>query len=146
MAIQRKKRSTGNMSMEVQRELGAINEALKNAESHRTEVIRRMDQQGEKTDRLSESILDVRGSIKNMEQTLSSTSSILNAVAMEKCGDRLDKLEEKCRNLPLIESEIQFWKRVLGGGAHALWKIGGMLIASGLLGALITKYVIPHLS
>jgi len=127
--------------MEVQRELGAINEALKNAEGHRTEVIRRIDQQNDKVDRLGDSLIEIRGSLSNMDQTLKSTGSLLNVVAMEKCGERLDKLEAKCINLPLVESEVMFWKRVLGGGAHALWKIGGMLTASGLVGALITKYI-----
>lgn len=91
--------------------------------------------------------------LDGLHQTIQSTSNAVAILALEKCGERLDKhdgkitdcderlksLENKTQNLPKIETEVMFWRRVLGGGMHAIWKIGVVVIGSGTIGAFIMK-------
>lgn len=54
---------------------------------------------------------------------------------------RLDKLDAITKNLPAIEGEVMFWRRVLGGGIHAFWKIAAFMVSSGGLGAVTMKFI-----
>lgn len=96
--------------------------------------------------------------IDMMAQSVQSTGTAVANLSLEKCGERLaahdkiladygerlDNLENKTRNFPLIETEIMFWRRVLGGGFHAAWKIAAVIIGSGSVGGIVTKLIWPH--
>lgn len=138
---------TGEM-MQVQRELGQITQALRNADEHRTEVTRRLDMLSGSIEKQHDNINAMRGAVANMEQSVKSSGQILTNIVMEKYGERLDHLEALCKNFPTIETELMFWKRVLGGGVHALWKIVALLVSAGFVGAAINRWiqspVLPH--
>jgi len=83
-----------------------------------------------------------------MQQSLQSTSGAIASLSLQKCGERLDSaearmdaIEKKTENLPLIETEVMFWRRLLGGGFWAFWKIAGLVTGSGIVGSLITKLI-----
>lgn len=96
---------------------------------------------------------DIISRLDQLSQAVQSTGAAVQALSLEKCGERLDAhdkrleridqrltdLETKTKNLPVIETEIMFWRRVLGGGMHATWKIGTFAIGSGAIGAAIVK-------
>jgi chromosome segregation ATPase len=135
----------------VQRELGSISEALKNAESYRAEVLARLDKANgtinELTQRLSDKIDDqnfkiddLKGSLINVDQSVKSSSAQLTAMATEKCGTRLDKIETILKDYPHIESEVMFWRRLLGGTFKTFWKLIALLVGSGGIGALVIKF------
>ncbi len=136
-----------NQMMQVQRELGSISEALKNAEEYRVEVIRRLDQHNTKTDEQNEKIDAMRGALTNVEQTLKSQSRIVEGIAQKnyderitKIEERLGKLEDVIKNWPAVESEVMFWRRLLGGTFRTFWKLIALLIGSGGVGALVVKF------
>lgn len=131
---------TGEM-MQVQRELGQITQALRNADEHRTEVTRRLDMLSGSIEKQHDNINAMRGAVANMEQSVKSSSTVITNMAVEKYGERIDKLEAICKNFPTIETELMFWKRALGGGVHALWKITALLASAGFLGALIDHWL-----
>lgn len=110
---------------------------------------------GAKEDRI-EARADRKDMISRLDaltQTIQSTGNTVANLALEKCGERLDRhdnkffdcderlraLEGRTQNLPKIETEVMFWRRVLGGGMHALWKIAALIIGSGTIGAFIMK-------
>jgi chromosome segregation ATPase len=145
------KKMPDSQMMQVQRELGMITESLKNADEYRKEVLTRLDAQNVKADDQNAKINDkiddqndkiesVRSALVNVEQSVKSTSSMLGTLMLEKCGDRLDKLEDICKNLPQIESEVMFWRRLLGGTFRAFWKIFAAILGSGAVGGMIVKF------
>jgi chromosome segregation ATPase len=151
MTIRKTRTMSDAQMMQVQRELGSITQALKNAEDYRSEVLKRLDDQNGKSDELSrklsekidqqnEKIDAMRGALNNVESALKSTSTVVAGMAVEKCGDRLDKLEAVCKTLPSIESEVMFWRRLLGGTFSALWKIVALVLGSEVLAGYIFKH------
>jgi chromosome segregation ATPase len=142
---------SADQMMQVQRELGAISQSLKNAEEYRAEVLKRLDDQNGKSDELSKRLSDkideqkekidaLRGSLTNIESALKSTTSVVANIAVEKCGDRLDALEKLVAGFPQIESEVMFWRNLLGGTFSAVWKITLAVIGSGAVGGLIVHW------
>lgn len=106
-----------------------------------------------KEDRLEarEDRKEIINRLDGLTQTMQSTSNAISNLSLEKCGERLDKaerrlavLEGKTANLPVIETEVMFWRRVLGGGFHAFWKIAALIIGSGGIGAALVKWIWPH--
>lgn len=92
-------------------------------------------------------VKELKSAVDGLSQNVKSTGDAVARLSLEKCGERLDDhenrikaLEAKTQNLPTIETEIMFWRRVLGGGFKALWKICAALIGSGFIGAAINKY------
>jgi hypothetical protein len=96
-------------------------------------------------------IKDLKGITTELSQTVTSTGNAIRQLSLEKCGERLDghdgridALENKTKNLPIIETEVMFWRRVLGGGFRAIWKIIVLIVGSGAVGGAITKIIWPH--
>jgi hypothetical protein len=155
MIINDQKEKTKAMSdtqmMQVQRELGSITQALKTAEDYRAEVLKRLDEQNGKSDELSQKLsrkiddqndkIDgMKGALTNVETALKGSSTLISQIATEKCGARLDKVEEILKNWPEIESEVMFWRRLLGGTFKTFWKLIALLVGSGGVGALLIKF------
>lgn len=104
----------------------------------------------ERAEILSE-LKDLKGITTGLSQTMQSTGNAIATLSLEKCGERLsghderlDALENKTQNLPIIETEVMFWRRVLGGGFRAVWKIIVLIVSSGAVGGLVTKIIWPH--
>lgn len=119
---------TGN----IERELGRLGEALENAKEDRAEFKLAVAE-------LSAQISELNGSFRGMSQTVQSTASQIAGLALEKCGERLDILESKTANLPSLERDMDFWRRLIGAGWAAFWRIVGLAVGSGAIGALIAK-------
>lgn len=90
---------------------------------------------------------DILAKLDQLQQTSQSTATIVANLSLEKCGERLNDhdgrigaLEAKTKNLPVIETEIMFWRRVLGGGFHAVWKITLALAGAGGFGAWLSSH------
>lgn len=118
-----------------------LEEAEANAKDYREES--RQDRR----DILAE-IKELKTSLNAVAQSVQSTGDAVQRLSLEKCGERLDKcemrlsaLENRTQNLPTIETEVMFWRRVLGGGFRALWKIAAVILGSGTAGALIAKFL-----
>ena len=128
--------------LDVQRDLGRIMEALKNAEGNRQEMLRRFDQHAAKQDQQNEKIDQVKNQLSGVDQSLRSLSKVTENIALERYGDRLNKLEAITKNVPTIETELLFWRHVFGGGIHTVWKIVMLFVGSGIVGAALTKWFI----
>lgn len=91
---------------------------------------------------------DIIARLDQMNQVLQSTGAAVATLTLQDCGTRLTDhdgriaaLENKTKNLPVIETEVMFWRRVLGGGFHAFWKVAGALLGSGIIGAGIAHWL-----
>lgn len=94
---------------------------------------------------------DIISRLDGLSQTMQSTGATVASLALEKCGERLDRLdvrvktlEEKTVNLHVLEDEIMFWRRLLGGGFRAAWKIAAVILSSGVVGGVFVKIIWPH--
>lgn len=123
--------------LSVQRDLGRIMEALTNAENNRQEMMRRSDRQSERTDQQTQKIEGLKSAINGLDQTLKSLTNVTTTISMEKCGERLERLETLTQDLP----KILFWSKIIGTGMSGTAKIFVALVSSGALGALIVKVV-----
>lgn len=110
----------------------------------------RLQSRTDRADILAE-IKDVKNSLSSLAQNVQSTGQAVAQLSLERCGERLERhdwriaeLEKKTENLPVIETEVMFWRRVLGGGFHAAWKIAAVILSSGALGGLSVKMLWPH--
>lgn len=115
---------------------------------------------GFKEDRIEarEDRKDIIARLDRMSQNVQSTGQAVANLALEKCGERLSvhdsqlsvlsnkigELEVNTQNFPVVESEVMFWRRVLGGGFHAFWKISALVIGSGGVGGVLVKVIWPH--
>lgn len=146
----RKKMTTSQDMMQVQRDLGRIMESLNNGEIHRKEMVIRIDKLSDRIDTTNEKIDALSSGTAKMDQSLQSLSKITNQIALEKCGERLDKLEDvvvdrcderlrKVEDLTKDLPEMMFWHRVVGTGLKASIRVGGVLLASGAVGGLVVK-------
>ena len=86
--------------------------------------------------------------LDRMDQTITSTANAVANLGIAKLSERmtaaenaLDGLITKTKNLPLIETEVMFWRRVLGGGFRAAWKLALFAVGSGGVGAATVKLV-----
>ncbi len=92
-------------------------------------------------------VKELKAAVDVLSQNVRSTGEAVSRLSLEKCGERLDDhdgrikaLEAKTVNLPTIETEIMFWRRVLGGGFHALWKMTLALVGAGGFGAWLASH------
>jgi hypothetical protein len=124
----------------VEGRLSRIEEALANLKDDRHQA------RSDRNDLLAE-MKELKASVFQLTQSMQSTSAVVSQMSLENYGlrlnkhdERIDLLENRTQNLPLIETEVIFWRRVLGGGFHALWKILAVIVSSGAVGALVDKY------
>jgi hypothetical protein len=120
--------------------LGRIEEAVINLKEDRNQS--RID----RAEMMSE-IKEVRAGVGGLTQTMQSTAHAVTLLSSEKYGERLmehdrrfDMLESRMPNYALMESEFIFWRRVLGSGFHAVWKLALFGISAGGAGAAIVKW------
>lgn len=117
-----------SMMMQVQRELGSITESLRQGETHRRDVIERLDKHTEKMETMS-------GQMNNLSQAVTSQSTLLQPLLLEKCGERLTAIEATLVDYATVKSELQFWNRVMGGGMRGISKLVLAIVSSGGVGA-----------
>lgn len=125
---------TQEQMAQVQRELGGIAVALENSERTRQDFANQMDRHGDKIEQLS-------GVIREVEQVVKSQSAVIQSVALNNYDARLKNLQEITAGLPKLEQDVRLWQAVAGGGFHAIWKIGALLIGAGGVGSMITRLV-----
>lgn len=130
-------------STSIDSRLGRIEEAISSLKEDRRE-----DRQDQRAD--SDKIA---GRLDGLTQVVGATANAVSALGLERCGERLDKiearnikadmrfeaLEKATAPVPWIESELLFWQRLLGGGWRAAWKIVAVMAGSGGIGAIIVK-------
>jgi hypothetical protein len=121
-----------------------LEEAIANAKEDRVET------RVSRAELLSE-IKDIKIIVNRLSLDVQTTGNAVAQLTSENCGqrltkhdERLDMLENRTQNLPIIESEVMFWRRVLGNGFHALWKVLAVVIGSGAVGGVVTKWIWPH--
>lgn len=92
-------------------------------------------------------VKELKAAVDGLSQNVKSTGDAVARLSLEKCGERLDDhdgrikaLETKTHNYPIIETEIMFWRRVVGGGFHAVWKIALALAGAGGFGAWLSSH------
>lgn len=128
-----------------EREFGQVIEALKNLTEDRKEDRAALERHGERMETLNANVTEMRGAFNGMNQTLQSSMTQLGALATERCGERLDKLEADCNQreirFRIVESELGFYKRVFGGTWGIALRGIGLLASSGLILAAIQKWV-----
>jgi hypothetical protein len=84
---------------------------------------------------------EIISQLAGMNQSLQSTTNAIAILRLEKSGERLDAHDERIR---AIETNLAFWQKVVGTGFQALWKIGALMIGSGVGGGLLVKLISPH--
>lgn len=122
-------------SESVARELGRLSEAMENAKEDRLEL-------RESFDRLRESVEQLSSRLSALDQTIRSTSAAVNTIALEKCGERLDRLEGKMARieplladdqLPETKRTVDKWRKLIGQGWTMVGKLALAVIASGAI-------------
>ena len=130
----------------VARELGRLSEAMERAKEDRAEILTSHERMRESVDRLS-------SRVDALNQTMQSTSNAVNQIALEKCGERLDKLEslvnpamleerlsrledveKTCERLEAVETTVNSWRRWIGKSWGFLLRVIVAVIASGAIG------------
>ena len=126
--------------------LARVEEAYVYAQQDRAEAHQ------DRKDLLAE-VKDMRLEINAIRQTLTSTQNTINTMALEKAGERLavhDRIlegiefrlkavEDRTASLPKLEADLTFWRRVIGSGVHAVWRLALFALSSGGIGAILTK-------
>ncbi len=97
---------------------------------------------------------DILSRLDLMSQAIQSTGAIVQQLSLEKCGERLDThdkriealesrvkdIDGKTANLPALETDLNFWRRVVGAGWGLFWRVAGVLGASGVISALVAHF------
>jgi len=113
----------------------------------RTETILRQNESFERTldtfngtmDSFGKTVAKLEVAVQHLSNAIDRQEAIEDFCNTAKT--RLDNLEAVTERLPEIEDEVLFWRRVLGGGIHAFWKIAAFLVSSGGLGAVSMKLI-----
>lgn len=112
----------------IERELGTISADLKNMGDDRKEDRAQIIGLRDDFSDVKQNLNQVSGDIKNLHQVISSSTNAINTLATERCGERLDRLEQDCATREVrtaaLEKEVDFYKRVFGG----TWGITGRLL------------------
>jgi hypothetical protein len=116
----------------------------------------------DKVDRREDS-KEVLKRLEQVQQSVQSTGQIVAQLSFEKCGERLDEHDDQIgdlsgriadiekQNVPgallhlndrvgKLEEQFKFARWLLGGGFHAVWKIGGLLASVGALGGVVSYF------
>lgn len=128
----------------VEGRLGRIEEALENIKSDRT------DARSDRAEVMTE-VRALKSDLAGLTQTVRSTGDAIVWLNNEKISARLTAAEEHIRTLlqntkqlPAMELEYNFWKRVLGTGVSAVWKVALLVLGSSTLSVVLTKWLWPH--
>jgi hypothetical protein len=84
--------------------------------------------------------------LDSLRQDMLSTGNAVTALVRQDVGPRIARntarievLEEKVAGLPMLADDVQFFRRVLGVGWQAAWRLVAIVVGSGGVGALIIK-------
>jgi chromosome segregation ATPase len=127
--------------LDTQRVLGQLLEAHRAANEERQGAKEERAGMKLSVDKLSEIVNNLQRSFDNLDNTMQQTTKELVAINAARLGERVDKIEEITKNFAAVESDVMFWKRVVGGGWGIVWRVGGMLGASGGLSAIVAHFV-----
>lgn len=100
---------------------------------------------------------DILGRLDQMSQSIQSTGAAVQNLSLQNCGERLDNhdkrvaslearvndIDGKTANLPALETDLNFWRRVVGAGWGLFWRVMGVLGASGIVSAIVAHYSRP---
>lgn len=121
--------------------LGRIEEAIGNLKEERRDARQEQRDTNEK----------ILARLDAMQQTLQSTGAQVATLAVERCGERLDahdvRFSDQDRRIAAVETaaaglpDLLFWKKVLGGGAGAVWRIVLTLLGAGAAGGVISRLI-----
>ncbi len=128
-------------SLDTQRVLGQLLEAHRAANEERQGA--REERAGMKLslDKLSEIVTTLQRSFDSLDSTMQQTTKELVAINAARLGERVDRIEETTKNFSTVEADVVFWKRIIGGGWGLLWRIAGVLSASGAAGGLVAHWM-----
>ncbi len=130
---------TSSESAAVATQLGALTEAVK------TVVERSKEDRTEWRDGLRQvhdTVDAMRRDVAALAQTTNSTANAVSAMAVEKCGERLDKIEgtvfskdfaTSTTRLQRLEDTVHRWEKWMGRGWTFAGKLVLALIASGAI-------------
>lgn len=90
-------------------------------------------------DSFGKTVAKLEGAVQHLSNAIDRQEAIEDRC--RSAENRLDRLDAVTKKLPEIEAEVLFWRRVLGGGIHAFWKIAAFLVSSGGLGAVSMKLI-----
>jgi chromosome segregation ATPase len=130
----------------VAQQLGRLTEAIDRARDDRREV-------RDEVSKLHDGLDAIRGLLAGLTQTANSTAQQVAMLSLEKCGERLDKLEgtvfsenfqTSTTRLERLESTISGWQKLMGTGRAFAVKVTLALISAGALGAGAEK-IASHL-
>ena len=100
-------------------------------------------------------LFDLRSAVLGLTQTVQSMTNQVLALTGQNSDERLKAhdgelaaqkgeltaLRGKVGDLDRVRGELDFWRRVLGGGVHAVWKILLFMAGAGTIGELLIKAV-----
>lgn len=125
------KQTTDQWRDDVQRQLGRVEESQKRDAEDRSEfkeIIREVrDVTGE-----------LRSAVAGLTQTVQSMTSQVVALNGEKCGQRLDAIEERDRQ---YDQKFARYDRILGKANTFAWRALGYLAIAALTGASAAKLI-----
>lgn len=126
----------------IARELGRLSEAMDRSREDRIEM-------KDALAKVSEGLDALRGGVSSLNQTMQSTATQVATIGMEKCGERLDKIEgtvfsadfrSSTTRLSRVEATVTRWEGWIGSGRAFAGKVILAVIASGVLGGTIFGY------
>ncbi|HEX3809623.1 MAG TPA: hypothetical protein VHW02_07950 [Rhizomicrobium sp.] len=91
---------------------------------------------------------DIISRLDAMTQTLMSTSAAVTHLSLEKCGERLDRLESsmddvdaRTKDVPALIRDFWFVRTLIGGGWRAFLTLGGGAAIAALVGAGVAHFI-----
>ena len=131
------------MSANIERELGRMTEMLDRSREDREEMKGSIG-------KLHDGIDALRASVSALDQTIQSTAHKVTDIALEKCGERLDKIEgtvfskdfqSSTTRLQRLETTVSTWEQWMGTGRAILGKLILAVIASGIIGGSVMSLI-----
>ncbi len=146
MAARRRSSKAADQDLTVATELGRLSAILESMETARIEDRERAKEDRERVEtsivRLETSFDGLRHSADAMSQTLASTSNQVAKLAVDKCGERLDRVEaslfspemKTCLDrLEKVEGTVGTWRRWMGTGLWFIGRVALAIAASGII-------------
>lgn len=84
-------------------------------------------------------VMELKGSVQQLSKSIDRQEEIDDRC--DKHEKRLDAIDTMTVNLPIVVAEVLFWRRVLGGGFHALWKLAAFAVSTGGIGGLAVHWL-----
>lgn len=123
--------------------LGQLIENMKRGTEDRADIKKALE-------KLNDGQESLRRELGALQQTASSTASVLATIVSERHAERIKALEESVFDedhqthgdrLAKMEEKINHWDRIIGTGKALLLKIIGLVVGSAALQSAITHYV-----